>query len=110
VELDLGRAQPALTRARWLSTHWPHDAEAWRLHAQAAAAASRLTEAHAAQAERYVLQGGLAAALEQLALARKAAGTASGSGDQFMSLSRIDARIGQLRQEMLRLKEEGRQP
>lgn len=110
VELDLGRALPALTRARWLSTHWPYDAEAWRLHAQAAAAASRLTEAHAAQAERYVLQGGLAAALEQLALARKAAGTASGSGDQFMSLSRIDARIGQLRQEMLRLKEEGRQP
>lgn len=114
-ELDLDRAQSALARSRWLSTHWPHDPEAWRLHAQAAAAANRMTEAHAAQAERYVLQGGIAAALEQLNLARKAAGispgtTASGAGDEFMSLSRIDARIVQLRQEMLRLKEERRQP
>jgi predicted Zn-dependent protease len=114
-ELDLDRAQSALVRAQWLSTHWPHDPEAWRLHAQSAAAAGRMTEAHAAQAERYVLLGGIAAALEQLNLARKAAGippgtTPSGAGDQFMSLSRIDARIVQLRQEMLRLKEESRQP
>jgi beta-barrel assembly-enhancing protease len=115
-ELDLDRVQSALARAQWLSTHWPQDPEAWRLHAQAAAAANRMTEAHAAQAERYVLLGGIAAALEQLSLARKAAGTppgtppGTGDGDQFMSLSRIDARIAQLRREMLRLKEESRQP
>jgi predicted Zn-dependent protease len=68
-----------------------------------------MTEAHAAQAERYWLQGGLAAALEQLSLARKA-GSSSGGGTDFMSLSQIDAKITQVRQEMLRLKEEARQP
>ncbi len=108
-ELDLDRPMAALSRARWLSTHWPHDPEAWQLQAQSAAAARRMTEAHAAQAERYWLQGGLAAALEQLSLARKA-GSSSGGGTDFMSLSQIDAKITQVRQEMLRLKEEARQP
>lgn len=107
-ELALGRPVAALARARWLTTHWPQDPQAWDLQARAASAADRVTEAHAAQAERYWLEGGLSAALEQFGLARKAS-TTSASGD-FVSLSQIDTKITQLRQELLRLKEEARQP
>jgi predicted Zn-dependent protease len=69
----------------------PQDARAFNMIAKSYAALGQRTEQHRALAEGYYLQGGLAAAVEQLALAQKA-----GDGD-FYTLSAIDARLRELR-------------
>jgi predicted Zn-dependent protease len=74
----------------------PQDARAYNLIAKSYSALGKRTDQHRALAEGYYLQGGLAAAVDQLQLAQKA-----GDGD-FYTLSAIDARLRELR----RLQEE----
>lgn len=69
----------------------PQDARAYNMMAKSYAALGKRTDQHRALAEGYYLQGGLAAAVDQLALAQKA-----GDGD-FYTLSAIDARLRELR-------------
>jgi len=69
----------------------PQDARAYNMIAKSYAALGRRTDQHRALAEGYYLQGSLAAAVDQLALAQKA-----GDGD-FYTLSAIDARLRELR-------------
>ena len=71
----------------------PQDARAYNLMAKSYAALGKRTDQHRALAEGYYLQGGLAAAVDQLALAQKA-----GDGD-FYTLSAIDARLRELRRQ-----------
>jgi predicted Zn-dependent protease len=70
---------------------YPRDARLFALQAKTYAALGKRTAQHQAQAEVYVLQGSLPAAIEQLQLARTA-----GDGD-FYQLSVIDARLKELR-------------
>jgi predicted Zn-dependent protease len=80
-------------------------ARPYRILAQSYASLGRRTDQHRALAEAYFLQGGLAAAVEQLTLAQKA-----GDAD-FYTLSAVDARLRELRaqmQEELKAKKEGR--
>lgn len=96
---DAGRNQDALDAlARPLKLH-PRDAHLRMLQAKTYAALGKRFLQHQAQAEVYVLQGNLPAAIEQLELARSA-----GDGD-FYQLSVADARLHQLR---ARLKEQAR--
>ena len=67
------------------------DAALYQLQAKAYAALGKRLLQHQAQAEVYVLQGSLPAAIEQLQLARGA-----GDGD-FYQLSVVDARLKELR-------------
>ena len=69
----------------------PRDARLYALQAKTYAALGKRTAQHQAQAEVYVLQGSLPAAIEQLQIARSA-----GDGD-FYQLSVIDARLKELR-------------
>ena len=69
----------------------PRDARLHSLQAKTYAALGKRTSQHQAQAEVYVLQGSLPAAIEQLQIARTA-----GDGD-FYQLSVIDARLKELR-------------
>ncbi len=71
----------------------PQDARAYNLIAKSYSALGKRTEQHRALAEGYYLQGGLAAAVEQLQFAQKA-----GDGD-FYTLSAIDARLRELRRQ-----------
>jgi len=73
-----------------LRTH-PRDARLHRLQAQIYAALGKRLLQHQSQAELYVLQGSLPAAIEQLQLAR-----AAGDGD-FYQLSAVEARLKALR-------------
>ena len=94
---DAGRNQAALEElAKPLKLH-PRDAHLYMLQAKTYAALGKRFLQHQAQAEVYVLQGSLPAAIEQLELARSA-----GDGD-FYQLSVADARLHQLR---ARLKEQ----
>ena len=70
---------------------YPRDARLYALQAKTYAALGKMTSQHQAQAELYVLQGSLPAAIEQLQIARSA-----GDGD-FYQLSVIDARLKELR-------------
>ena len=70
---------------------YPRDARLHSLQARTYAALGKRTSQHQAQAEVYVLQGSLPAAIEQLQIARSA-----GDGD-FYQLSVIDARLKELR-------------
>lgn len=78
-------------QARLLSQQWPWDPQAWALLAQAESARGRRTAHHAAVAEQYALAGATAAAIEQLTLARTAADA------DFVTLSKIDARLTAMR-------------
>jgi predicted Zn-dependent protease len=69
----------------------PRDPRLYALQAKTYAALGKRTAQHQAQAEVYVLQGSLPAAIEQLQIARTA-----GDGD-FYQLSVIDARLKDLR-------------
>ncbi len=69
----------------------PRDARLHQLQAKNYAALGRRLLQHQAQAEVYVLQGSLPAAIEQLQIARSA-----GDGD-FYQLSVVDARLKELR-------------
>ncbi len=75
------------------------DVRLWQLLSRANSELGKRTAQHRAQAEVYVLQGTLPAAIEQLELARKA-----GDGD-FYELSAVDARLRDLK---IRLTEERR--
>ncbi|HEY5292171.1 MAG TPA: M48 family metalloprotease [Burkholderiales bacterium] len=71
--------------------NYPRDARLYALQAKGYAALGKRLLQHQAQAEAYVLQGSLPAAIEQLELAQK-----SGDGD-FYQLSSVDARMRKLR-------------
>ena len=86
--------------------NYPRDARLHALQAKGYAALGKRLLQHQAQAEAYVLQGSLPAAIEQLELAQK-----SGDGD-FYQLSSVDARLRKLRlqlaEEMKEAKEQKR--
>jgi beta-barrel assembly-enhancing protease len=88
---EAGRNEQAQTMLTEALRNYPRD---WRLQAAQAknyAALGKRSLQHQAQAEVYVLQGSLPAAIEQLQLARTA-----GDGD-FYQLSVVDARLKELR-------------
>ena len=74
--------------------NYPHDARLYALQAKGYASLGKRLLQHQAQAEVYVLQGSLPAAIEQLQLAQK-----SGDGD-FYQLSSVEARLRELRQQL----------
>jgi predicted Zn-dependent protease len=86
-----GNHARAIEVLREVLRHRPQDARAYNLIAKSYSALGRRTDQHRALAEGYYLQGGLAAAVDQLHLAQKA-----GDGD-FYTLSAIDARLRELR-------------
>jgi predicted Zn-dependent protease len=88
---SVGNQARALDVLREILKQRPQDARAYNLIAKSYASLGKRTEQHRALAEGYYLQGGIAAAVDQLALAQKA-----GDGD-FYTLSAIDARLRELR-------------
>jgi predicted Zn-dependent protease len=80
--------------------NYPRDARLYALRAKSYAAMGKRLLQHQAQAEAYVLQGSLPAAIEQLQLAQK-----SGDGD-FYQLSSVDARLRDLSQQLAAEKKE----
>jgi predicted Zn-dependent protease len=88
---DLGRNADALASAAEAQRLHPRDARLYAMQSRAYAGLNKRLQQHQAQAEYYVLQGSLPAAIEQLQLAR-----AAGDGD-FYQLSAIDARLRELR-------------
>jgi predicted Zn-dependent protease len=89
--LDAGRSQDAAGQLVEAVRNYPHDPRLLVLQSKTYAALGNRLLQHQAQAEVYVLQGSLPAAIEQLTLAR-----AAGDGD-FYQLSVIDARLKDLR-------------
>jgi predicted Zn-dependent protease len=77
-----------------LMTQRGQEAPPYRLLAKSYAAVGRRTDQHRALAEAYYLQGGLAAAVEQLALAQTAADA------DFYTLSAVDARLRDMRAQL----------
>jgi len=88
---DAGRNAQALELLTDSLRLHPRDARLHQLQARNYAALGKRLLQHQAQAEVYVLQGALPAAIEQLQLAR-----AAGDGD-FYQLSVVDARLKELR-------------
>jgi predicted Zn-dependent protease len=91
--LRADRAKEAAAMARSGVQDRADDARLWTFVARSEAALGHRTAQHRAQAEVYVLQGGLLAAIEQLEIARRA-----GDGD-FYQLSAVDARMRELKAE-----------
>jgi predicted Zn-dependent protease len=89
--LDAGRNQDAVAQLVEAVRTYPNDQRLLVLQSKAYAALGKRLLQHQAQAEVYVLQGSLPAAIEQLTLAR-----AAGDGD-FYQLSVVDARLKDLR-------------
>ena len=89
----MAEASPDVTAqlGRALTQTWPWDPQSWSLLGRAEAARGMRTAQHAAIAEQYALAGAYPAAIEQLMLARTA-----GDAD-FITLSKIDARLAVLR-------------
>ena len=106
--LAQGQAQAALRASVEDLQRYPDDFRMHGLQARCYAALGKRLLQHGAQAEYYVLQGQLLAAIEQLDLAQKA-----GDGD-FYENSAVDSRLRQLKQrraqEMKDAAKEGRQP
>ena len=86
-----GQPQEALKTATEELQITPSDAALHGLQAKSYAALGKRLQQHRAQAELYVLQGQLVAAIQQLELAQKA-----GDGD-FFEHSQVDARLRELR-------------
>ena len=86
-----GQPQAALQTATDELLLTPSDAALHGLQAKSYAALGKRLQQHRAQAELYVLQGQLVAAVQQLELAQK-----SGDGD-FFEHSQVDARLRELR-------------
>jgi len=101
--LQADRAQEAAALARSGVQDRGDDARLWTFIARSEAALGHRTAQHRAQAEVYVLQGSLPAAIEQLEIARRA-----GDGD-FYQLSAVDARMRELKAEERERREEKRQ-
>lgn len=93
--LAAGRRQEALRTATEELQLTPSDAALHGLQAKSYAALGKRLQQHRAQAELYVLQGQLVAAIQQLELAQKA-----GDGD-FFEHSQVDARLRELRARQL---------
>jgi predicted Zn-dependent protease len=89
--LDAGRNQDASAQLVEAVRTYPNDPRLLTLQSRVYAALGKRLLQHQAQAEVYVLQGSLPAAIEQLSLAR-----AAGDGD-FYQLSVVDARLKELR-------------
>lgn len=100
--LQAGRAADARELARTGLQVRNGDVRMWSLVARSEAELGRRTAQHRAQAEVYVLQGSLPAAIEQLDIARRA-----GDGD-FYDLSAVDARMRELKAEELEQRKERR--
>jgi predicted Zn-dependent protease len=83
--------------------NYPRDARLYGLQAKSYATLGKRLLQHQAQAEAYVLQGSLPAAIEQLQLAQK-----SGDGD-FYQLSSVEARLRDLRQQFERETKEAKE-
>jgi predicted Zn-dependent protease len=90
-----GQAQEALKTATEELQLSPSDAALHGLQAKSHAALGKRLQQHRSQAELYVLQGQLVAAIQQLELAQKA-----GDGD-FFEHSQVDARLRELRARQL---------
>jgi len=88
---EAGRSEQSLSLLSEAVRTYPKDARLHQLQAKTYAALGKRLLQHQAQAEVYVLQGSLPAAIEQLQLAR-----AAGDGD-FYELSVVDARLKELR-------------
>jgi predicted Zn-dependent protease len=88
---ELSRHQDAAEMLREAVRTYPSDYRLRGLQSQSYAALGKRLLQHQAQAEYYVLQGSMPAAIEQLQLARSA-----GDGD-FYQLSVVDARLKELR-------------
>jgi len=88
---DAGRNREALQALETPLRLYPRDGHLRMLQAKTYAALGKRLLQHQAQAEVYVLQGSLPAAIEQLQLAQSA-----GDGD-FYQLSAVDARLRELR-------------
>lgn len=92
--------------ARRIASLWSGDPQAWALLARVEAARGQRALQHAASAEQYALVGAYAAAIDQLNLARRSPGA------DFVTLSKIDARLtvfrAELRREQLERKESER--
>jgi beta-barrel assembly-enhancing protease len=89
--VDAGRNQEAAAQLVEAVRTYPNDPRLLMLQSKSYAGLGKRLLQHQAQAEVYVLQGSLPAAIEQLTLAR-----AAGDGD-FYQLSVIDARLKELR-------------
>ena len=89
--LDAGRGQDAAAQLVEAVRTYPRDPHLLALQSRTYAALGKRLLQHQAQAEVYVLQGSLPAAIEQLQLANSA-----GDGD-FYQLSVVDARLKELR-------------
>ena len=96
----LGRNREAAALVDEQIKNYPHDMHLYALRAKGYAALGKRLLQHQAQAEVYVLQGSLPAAIEQLQLAQK-----SGDGD-FYQLSSVDARLRDLRQQLAQEKKD----
>jgi len=99
---DAGRNQEALEALAVPLRSYPRDGQLRMLQAKTYAALGKRLLQHQAQAEVYVLQGSLPAAIEQLQLAQSA-----GDGD-FYQLSSVDARLRELRAQQLELARESK--
>ena len=91
---QLGQYREASAKLDEQLRNYPRDAKLFTLQAKGYASLGKRLLQHQAQAEAYVLQGSLPAAIEQLQLAQK-----SGDGD-FYQLSSVDARLRDLRQKL----------
>jgi len=90
----LGQNSEAASLLEEQLKNYPNDARLYALQANGYASLGKRLLQHQAQAEVYVLQGSLPAAIEQLQLAQK-----SGDGD-FYQLSSVDARLRDLRAQL----------
>src|SRR5882724_2000650 len=88
---EMGKNDEAIATTREAVARYPRDARLYGMQAKIYAMLGKRLLQHQAQAEVYVLQGSLPAAIEQLSLAR-----AAGDGD-FYQLSVVDARLKDLR-------------
>ncbi len=93
-----GMPAEAAAGVREALDHRSSDVRLWQLLSRAQAGLGKRTAQHRAQAEVYLLQGSLPAAVEQLEIARKAA-----DGD-FYELSAVDARLRELKTRLLEQK------
>ena len=90
----MDRHSEALVKLADLVRSYPRDSRLYSMQAQSYAATGKQTLTHRAQGEFYFLQGSLAAAVEQLELARRA-----GDGD-FYQMSSLEARLKEMRGSM----------
>jgi predicted Zn-dependent protease len=100
---QLGKNRDAAALLDEQLKNYPRDARLYGLQAKGYASLGKRLLQHQSQAEAYVLQGSLPAAIEQLQLAQK-----SGDGD-FYQLSSVEARLRDLRQQFEQEKKEAKE-